>query len=138
VAGSDQRPDGGKRHHRRHDHQGVVNERGEVSGVADPKQHAEGEADVDDLAQQGFDGRARTVDYRRRPAELLGVGHPVLDRVERPAVVEVGRVHGVASVAQRISETADGICEPERVVKDDDLSHAQEHKRSLGISASAC
>jgi hypothetical protein len=46
-------------------------------------------------------------------------------------------VHGVAGVAQRIGETADGIGEPERVVEDDDLSHAQEHKRSLGISASA-
>jgi hypothetical protein len=51
------------------------------------------------------------------------VGHTVLDRVERPAVVEVGRVHGVAGVAQRVGETADGVREPERVVEDDDLSH---------------
>jgi hypothetical protein len=65
------------------------------------------------------------------------VGHTVLDRGEPSAVVQVGRVHGVAGVAQRIGETADGIGEPERVVEDDDLSHAQEHKRSLGISTSA-
>ena len=31
----------------------------------------------------------------------------------------------VARVAQRGGETANGLCEPERVVKDDDLGHNQ-------------
>src|SRR5439155_11014048 len=88
-------------------------------------QHADGEADVDDLAWKRVDRRARTLDDRHRPAELLGMSHPILDRVERPAVVEIGRPDGVAGVAQRGGEPADGVSEPECVVEDDDLRQAR-------------
>ena len=89
------------------------------------RQHAEREADVDDLARQRLDGRAPPVDDRQRAAELLRIGHPLGDRLERPAAVEVGRVRGVAGVAQRGGETADGVGEPERVVEENDLSHGR-------------
>jgi hypothetical protein len=44
--------------------------------------------------------------------------------MERPAVVEIGCVNGVAGGAQCVGETADGIGEAESVMEDDDLSHA--------------
>ena len=73
------------------------------------RQHSERKADIDDLTRQRLDGRAGTIDDRHRPADLLRVGHPVLDRVERPAVVEIGRMRRVAGVAQRGGETATGL-----------------------------
>jgi hypothetical protein len=51
------------------------------------------------------------------------MGHPVLDRVERPVVEEVGCLDGVARVAECVGGTADGVGEPECMVEDDDLSH---------------
>ena len=67
-----------------------------------------------------------SLDDRHRPAELLGVRHPVLDRPERPAVEEVGRMHGVAGAAQLVGEPADPVRDPERMVEDDDFSHLPE------------
>jgi hypothetical protein len=60
------------------------------------------------------------------------VRRPLLVRFERPAVVQVGRMHGVACGAQLTGETSDGTGEPERVVEDDDLGHRQ------SISTSIC
>src|SRR6266508_503637 len=42
------------------------------------RQHAEGEADVDDLARQRLDGHAGTIDDRHRPADLLGMGQELI------------------------------------------------------------
>jgi hypothetical protein len=81
------------------------------------RQHPERETDVDDLARQRPHGVTGAPDHGRRAAELLRVRHPFLDRLERPTVEEVGRVHGVTGLAQVVGKPANGVCEPERVVK---------------------
>jgi hypothetical protein len=88
-------------------------------------QHAGGETDIEKVAWQRLNLGASALDRRHRPSERLGVRRPIFVRLERPAVVKVGRMHGVASGAQLTGETADGTGEPERVVQDDDLGHRQ-------------
>ena len=72
-----------------------------------------------DRFELGFNG----FDDRHWPTELLGIGHPVVDRLERSTLVQVRRMHRVAGVVQRGGKTAHGLGEPQSVVKHDDLSH---------------
>jgi hypothetical protein len=87
------------------------------------RQHAQREPDVHHVVRQRCDGHPRALDDRHRPTEPLRVGEAVVDPLERPAVEEVGRVHRVPLVAQRVNEAADEVGDADRVVEDDDLGH---------------
>jgi hypothetical protein len=61
--------------------------------------------------------------------------HPVINRVERPAVVEVRCVNGVAGGAQSVGETADGIRKAESVMETTASAIAEQHTYALALPA---
>ena len=69
-----------------------------------PHHDAEREPGVDEPFGERSSCAFSARDELIREAELLRVGHPLLDRGERAALEEVGRVHDVPHRAQLVGE----------------------------------
>jgi hypothetical protein len=65
--------------------------------------HAEREAGIDDVGRQVFIC-LRTAPDDLRKTDLLGVGSALLEVAERVAVIEVGRMDGVAGCPQIVGK----------------------------------
>jgi hypothetical protein len=83
---------------------------------------AEREAGVDDLGAHPLAGRHAALGQRTEP-DVAGEGHPVVDRLERAPVEQVGRVDGVPGLAELVGERLHSLGQPLDVVVQDDFAH---------------
>ena len=67
------------------------------------RQHAQGEACIDDVGRQ-ISGCVRTAADDLRKADLLRVGHTLPEIAERAAVIEVRRMDGMAGCPQIVGK----------------------------------
>jgi hypothetical protein len=87
------------------------------------RQDTERESRVDELAGQLARRARAAVDDLAGKTELLGIGHTFVDRSERAAVIEIGRVHGVAGRSQFARERGETFCLAQRVMEQQYLCH---------------
>jgi hypothetical protein len=95
--------------------------------------HPEGEACVDDLGAERLAGGDSALGQRLE-SRFAREGHPLLDRVERPPVEEVGRVDDVPCLRQFLGERAHAVGEALDVVIEHDFGHSSSSVRSIHYS----
>jgi hypothetical protein len=86
------------------------------------RKHTEREAGVHQIGGQPL-GRTEAALEHLAEADLLGVGHSLLEKGEGAAVVQIGRVHGVPCAAQLVGERDHPGGQPLRVVEEHYFSH---------------
>src|SRR5580700_8104264 len=87
------------------------------------REHAEREPGIYQVAWQPLYGPGPARDHLVGKADLPGISHPVLEGGEGPALEQVGRVHGVAGVAQLVGEGDDAGGQSLRMVEEHYLGH---------------